>query len=162
MPNAENISGKIFGRLTCVSIKGRTRWGIIWKCRCICGGQVDVIKYDLTSGHTKSCGCLKKERQRKACTKDLTGRRFGWLTVSSQAVVNDPAQRAHWNCVCECGGTKVVVGYSLIRGATGSCGCKLSARAAVHKMDISADDVSPELAGLIKDHHSLARELRTG
>jgi hypothetical protein len=29
----------------------------------------------------------------------------------------------HWVCKCDCGTIKTINGYSLIRGATKSCGC---------------------------------------
>lgn len=32
-----------------------------WLCKCDCGKQVEVLGIHLRSGHTKSCGCLKKE-----------------------------------------------------------------------------------------------------
>lgn len=59
------------------------------------------------------------------CT-DLTGQKFGKLTVIER-VENyiDPKgrQRSRWLCKCECGDIIVVVGSSLKRGATTSCGC---------------------------------------
>lgn len=53
---------------------------------------------------------------------DLTGQRFGRLTV-----VKKSDERSHgsvkWVCKCDCGNTKVVVGRSLRKGYTKSCGC---------------------------------------
>ena len=56
-------AGQRFGRLTVLeSTDQRTKGGhIICKCICDCGGKVFVEKNHLRSGHTKSCGCLKKE-----------------------------------------------------------------------------------------------------
>ncbi len=31
------------------------------KCRCACGGYIDVEEHHLANGHTASCGCLHKE-----------------------------------------------------------------------------------------------------
>ena len=39
---------------------------------------------------------------------DLTGQRFGRLTVVKYAGVNS-SSRAMWECVCECGGKKLQV-----------------------------------------------------
>lgn len=52
---------------------------------------------------------------------DLTGRRFGRLTV----IRYDHAEHdgAHWLCKCDCGTEKVIAGYLLRNGATKSCGC---------------------------------------
>lgn len=52
---------------------------------------------------------------------DLTGRKFGRLTVLSRA--ENKKRRATWLCVCDCGKEKTVVGSNLIQGSTTSCGC---------------------------------------
>lgn len=54
---------------------------------------------------------------------DLTGQRFGLLTVTSRAA-NDKHNQIRWNCQCDCGNTSVVNGSSLRSGSTQSCGCK--------------------------------------
>lgn len=53
---------------------------------------------------------------------DLTGQRFGRLTVIERAE-NDKYGRLTWKCECDCGKNKIVNGQSLIRGKTKSCGC---------------------------------------
>lgn len=53
---------------------------------------------------------------------DLTGKRFGRLTVVSRAE-NGKGGRARWLCRCDCGNKRVVYGYSLKSGNTRSCGC---------------------------------------
>lgn len=53
---------------------------------------------------------------------DLTGKHFGKLTVINYAG-KDKTNHSLWNCRCECGKTKIIVGYSLIKGSTVSCGC---------------------------------------
>lgn len=52
---------------------------------------------------------------------DLTGIRFGRLTVISRAE-NDKNGKPMWNCVCDCGTEKVLSTSSLQTG-TKSCGC---------------------------------------
>lgn len=60
-----NICGKKFGRLTAICIIGRDKRGhTIWKCRCDCGTQCDVVGARLTVGNTSSCGCYRKDRLR--------------------------------------------------------------------------------------------------
>ena len=56
--------------------------------------------------------------------KDLTGMKFGRLTVIGR-VANNAEGRAMWECQCECGSKKIVKGKNLINGATKSCGCML-------------------------------------
>lgn len=53
---------------------------------------------------------------------DLAGKRFGRLTVVSRAANNHRGQTM-WNCVCDCGIEKAVLGYNLTKGLTKSCGC---------------------------------------
>lgn len=64
-----DISGQKFGRLTALyklhNTKGRTKW----LCVCDCGNLTEVSCDHLTSGHTKSCGCLRKNECKKVHTK---------------------------------------------------------------------------------------------
>lgn len=53
---------------------------------------------------------------------DLTGRRFGRLTVLARAA-NDSAGRVVWSCRCDCGARHDVKALNLARGSTKSCGC---------------------------------------
>lgn len=52
---------------------------------------------------------------------DLTGQRFGRLLVISEAAQIE--KRVRWNCLCDCGNTKVVDSSNLRMGYTKSCGC---------------------------------------
>lgn len=53
---------------------------------------------------------------------DLTGQKFGKLTAVSEAAPNARGQYM-WNCVCECGQTRVVRTINLRAGTSRSCGC---------------------------------------
>lgn len=52
---------------------------------------------------------------------DLTGQKFGRLTVLYR--VNKNNNRTFWHCICECGNEKDVDGKQLRGGFTKSCGC---------------------------------------
>jgi hypothetical protein len=54
--------------------------------------------------------------------KDIRGRRFGRLLVQEFAGINS-AGLAAWNCLCDCGKTKILPGAYLTGGRTKSCGC---------------------------------------
>lgn len=54
--------------------------------------------------------------------EDMTGRRFGMLTVVSRAE-NGKYGDAMWQCQCDCGGTVIVRAGDLRRGSTKSCKC---------------------------------------
>lgn len=53
---------------------------------------------------------------------DLTGQRFGMLTVLHRS--EQPHSCVYWVCRCDCGNTIEVTGNNLKRGHTVSCGCK--------------------------------------
>lgn len=59
-----NLAGKRFGKLTVIerAKKPGTKAGNAqWLCLCDCGKKTIVYSYCLTSGATKSCGCLKAQ-----------------------------------------------------------------------------------------------------
>ena len=53
---------------------------------------------------------------------DLTGQKFGRLTVMSRGP-NNKSNAAHWWCLCDCGTYSLVRAADLKNGATKSCGC---------------------------------------
>lgn len=53
--------------------------------------------------------------------RDLTGQRFGKLTVIG--IEETETRKTFWVCQCDCGNMKVVRSDSLICGAIKSCGC---------------------------------------
>jgi hypothetical protein len=62
---SRDLYGQRFNRLTVFARADRIgRNGIIWKCRCDCDVETEVAAKDLLSGHTKSCGCLQREKAR--------------------------------------------------------------------------------------------------
>lgn len=54
---------------------------------------------------------------------DLTGMRFGKWYVKSFS--HKKKYDKYYNCVCDCGTKKIVLGNNLKRGLTNSCGCEL-------------------------------------
>lgn len=55
---------------------------------------------------------------------DLTGQRFGRLTVISKKEYRDSRRpRIKWHCVCDCGKEVDILGANLTSGHTQSCGC---------------------------------------
>jgi len=54
---------------------------------------------------------------------DLSGQRFGRLTVIGRADQRMYRQHIAWNCQCDCGDTITTISGSLRRGAVKSCGC---------------------------------------
>lgn len=56
---------------------------------------------------------------------DLSGQRFGMLTVMRRAYSGKAGAGYHaaWECICDCGKTTTVLSSSLRSGDTRSCGC---------------------------------------
>lgn len=129
----EDLTGQKFGRLTVLGLtdkKSDNRW--LWKYQCDCGNIVYQTRHKLTCEMALSCGCLQREwavKKNKMGTIDLTGQRYGMLTVIRDLGIKGYTH--YWECQCDCGNiTKVAVG-DLRRGlytdptrhGTYSCGC---------------------------------------
>jgi hypothetical protein len=72
MSNFVDLTGKRFGRLTVIAlIEKASRKGkrTEYQCRCDCGNIKSITGSSLTTGNTKSCGCMKKERFHNLITK---------------------------------------------------------------------------------------------
>ena len=109
--------GRQYGYLTVIEDTGRKYHSTkIYKCRCVCGKIVEVNANKLHTGHVKSCGC------RRFRWKDLTGQRFGRLTVPENAYTKN--KKNFWKCRCDCGNVCYVQTSWLTNGTTVSCGCK--------------------------------------
>ena len=59
---AKSLVGMKFGRLTVVAQASNKNGRKQWHCLCDCGGEVDIPTAHLNNGHTKSCGCLAREK----------------------------------------------------------------------------------------------------
>ena len=124
--NFIDITGQTFNDLTVVKRIENRYDKAYWRCKCICGKEIDVSTSDLKNGHTKSCGCKKKERftevGKNSC-KDLTGMRFGHLVVLSKTEDRAGAN-VKWLCRCDCGKEYKIAGGDLTReNGIKSCGC---------------------------------------
>lgn len=121
----EDLTGKKFGLLTVIEpapdyVTPKGCKVPMWRCKCECGNEVITRGSSLKSGHTKGCG--QKHRR----FEDLTGRRFGRLTVLERGdneTLSNGHNQIRWICKCDCGNKVLVRGTSLKNGHTQSCGC---------------------------------------
>lgn len=60
--DTNRLVGKVFGRLTVLSYQGTDGNNSKWRCKCLCGNEITVKDCKLITGHTKSCGCLQREK----------------------------------------------------------------------------------------------------
>jgi len=133
----QKIKNQRFGRL--IAIEEMSREGSrkhYWRCRCDCGNEVIVEESHLKDGHTKSCGCYRREKRRR----DLTGERFGRLTVLRR-IDGKEGKSKRWECRCDCGNICICMQANLLSGTTRSCGClreeqrKVNMKKAIHFVD---------------------------
>ena len=57
----ESIVGKRFGKVIILEEALEKGKNALCKCKCDCGNVFITRQYSITSGKTKSCGCLHKE-----------------------------------------------------------------------------------------------------
>lgn len=123
MAGIKDLTGKHFGRLTVLekTEKRQDRY-VLWRCRCDCGNEIFVNTKSLTRGTISDCGCIpRKTARRGSIAEDLTGRRFGRLTVIERG--ENRNGRTCWLCRCDCGTEKLVPAHELKAGRSKSCGC---------------------------------------
>src|SRR5215467_12695024 len=108
-----DITGRRFGRLIVVAFDSTRRyrdrsrtngyaWRSYWKCRCDCGNDRIVPKVDLLSNNTRSCGCLQRDKVRKAKWRHGDAGRqsrafeyWSWATMHQRC--NNPNHDAYKN-----------------------------------------------------------------
>lgn len=76
----------------------------------------------LRNGNTKSDGCYQKIKASESNRKDLTGQRFGKLTVLN-ILPERHNNRIVYHCKCDCGNECDVLACALRNGNSKSCGC---------------------------------------
>ena len=131
---AENLIGKKFNQLTVLYRTENCGGQTTWACQCDCGNITAVKGGHLKNGHTKSCGCYKKNGMRE----DLTNKRFGKLVVLKYHHSDDKGH-TFWECQCDCGKKHISRKDALIEGKTVSCGC--------YKGKISSENNTIDLTG---------------
>lgn len=113
----KDILNKKFGLLTPIRFHEQKDGRDFWFCKCACGNEKVFNGRYLRNGDTKSCGCLKN----KSKYKNLINKRFGKLLVFGFKATNN--DRAHWECLCDCGHSIVLTSKKLLSNNTKSCGC---------------------------------------
>lgn len=118
--------GKEFGRLTVTGMAPASNRGTPrWTCRCRCGVVRSVDQGNLRSGHTVSCGCIRKEivdLGTHSSPPTKPGDRYVRLLVLERAGSDRWGDRV-WKCRCDCGKEKLISQGRMRSGDTQSCGC---------------------------------------
>ena len=107
MPKKENLIGQKFNKLTVLKEvpkdQRKNKKMVEWECLCDCGKTTTVITNYLKTGHTKSCGCWRKENATILFSSDLTGQKFGKLSVIKETNKRGADGCIVWECKCDCG-----------------------------------------------------------
>ena len=118
----QSLVGQRFGALEVIEFTRRNNSNkLMYRCKCDCGNEIEVIGQHLKNGNTKSCGCYRKQVNSSRFTKDEVGKVYGRLSVLEYD--SNHGNEAWWKCQCECGNIVSVRGADLRSGNTKSCGC---------------------------------------
>lgn len=135
----KTIIGEKFGFWVVEKPAERKNGKRYWQCRCRCGAMCIVQESHLLTGHTKSCGCLRREAAANRAA-NLCGKRFGRL-IALEATSKRYSESVVWRCICDCGKEIECTSENLIRGKVRSCGClqveqrKKNMEKAIHFVD---------------------------
>lgn len=80
--NLSNPVGQRFGKLTVIEFAYRLGRFKYWKCLCECGKSVEVAIFSLSTGHTRSCGCLIGEKHGMRYTREYVS----WKNMRSRCL----------------------------------------------------------------------------
>ena len=96
--NYNDLTGKRFGRLVVIKRISPVGCKVRWLCHCDCGTEKDIAAYELTSGNTKSCGCLQREARHLRKNPDGKGTRlYGvWKGMKSRCYTKSNSDYKHY------------------------------------------------------------------
>lgn len=99
-----DLAGQQFGRLVVIeqvkehTIKTSEK---VWLCKCECGNQVMVRSYALRRGHTKSCGCLVRDKTRMRARNNTYTKTHGFSNSKIYKIYHSMKARCYnpqrWN-----------------------------------------------------------------
>lgn len=109
-------AGDRYGRLTVESVGGyRERpsgRGLLATCRCSCGATVQVATKELSSGKTRSCGCLRRCRRRvMAETPESVAQ-----LLKERGVLDPTASNSAFNLAIDAATLQAMAGSGLVDG----------------------------------------------
>ena len=142
-------NGQRFGRLTCTEIVNTNGiGGAVWLCACDCGNKAEVSESMLLSGVIRSCGCQKGR------SINLSGHRFGLLTVLEPVPDRATDGSVRWLCRCECGRYLTQSSNKLRMRRSISCGCQTGIAAREAKTYIDGTCVEIMLSDTISKNNT--------
>lgn len=121
------------GMLTLINITRKNKWyGKFGIFQCSCGNTKEILISSVKSGHTKSCGCLKKLSARmlksRPCrtleqSRDMLIKAKPDCGITITKLTHRIRTNQYCEFVCHCGDSFVNKLTNIIVGHTQSCGC---------------------------------------
>lgn len=97
-----DLRGQRFVRLTAIEPTSARHSGqVVWRCICDCGAESLVPAYSLTSGNTRSCGCLRSDIVRQ---RNREGRKEAVGYANAHWRVKGERGRASEHACVDCAG----------------------------------------------------------
>lgn len=97
------------------------------------------------------------KRYKEDISVDVSGMKFEYIKVINR--VTDIKGKTHlWNCICDCGRTKMVRSNHLINGKVTSCGCKMNRNGSECKLWDGYGEISGSYFSKIRSG-ALSREI---
>jgi hypothetical protein len=113
-----DLTGQQYGMWLVLRRVRTARRAAVWRCRCACGGELNIPGSNLVRLHSTQCQQCAKQ----ATSKVVPNRWYGlWFVLKR---LEGPAHHSVWLCRCGiCHQTKPVQGRGLLHGTSRSCGC---------------------------------------
>lgn len=144
-----DLTGHRYGILTVIREEKQIRTKRRWLCQCDCGNKTIVKMDSLRSGNTKSCGCIKPINVSKGSLINITGKKYGKLTVIKRVEKETELLTSFWLCKCDCGNEVVVSSSNLRNNHTRSCGCL---KKGPIKNDVTKESCLNDMINIYKKH----------
>lgn len=118
--NFKDLTNKTFGKLTVIRLskKRLSKYkSNHWECLCECGKKKIIVTQSLTSGRTKSCGCLRKQKAYNNKTiGNISGLAWSHIICSarSRQIKIEITQNEAWELFLKQNGKCALTGRELV------------------------------------------------
>lgn len=136
-------TGNTYGLLTVKEmLYGYSHNNTYCRCICKCGNEKIIEAYKLKEGSNYSCGCdLLNKKRIAAHPVQMSGNKYGRLTVIEEKFCNDSSNMVR--CICDCENDGWYRRGDVLSGHTQSCGCL--------QKEAVGDCNTKDFSGLISD-----------
>jgi len=92
-----SLAGQKYGKLTIIGRIKKHHLRTRWECLCDCGNIKIIDQSSIRNGHTKSCGCLKKERLKGNTNNKVHGMKGTIIYQTWRAMKQRCTNKGHVN-----------------------------------------------------------------